>query len=206
MRTLKEIVEKEFIKTDKHRGGLFKNGHTYMEVYDELFSDFRNEPINILEIGVLDGASIELWWHAFPNAKIYGFDKFTRGKKDRVMVDDRISLYTGDSVNDWDKSIKQRNEFFKDIGDSLFHIIIDDGDHQPKSQLKTFNNFKHILHPDGKYVIEDIWDWDRHNKKCKCEETGLEFLKNNISKLNIYDMNDGKTRFNDNILGVYDGS
>jgi hypothetical protein len=207
METLIEIAKRLKIKTDKYRGSHNPKGHTYLEEYENLFQDYKNLEINILEIGVCSGNSLKLWAEAFPKAKIYGIDVFKRTKKKIVenllKKYDNVFLHTADSVRNFEKSIKQRQVFFDDIGDELFHIIIDDGDHKPKSQLKTFNNFKHLLHSDGKYIIEDVWGWDGHNKNCTCSDTSIDYLKNNISNLQIIDMNDDYGIYKDNVLAVY---
>ena len=36
---------------------------------------------------------------------------------------------------------------------------MDDGEHSSKSQINTFNKFKHLLSDSGIYIIEDIRDW-----------------------------------------------
>ena len=112
-------------------------------------------------------------------------------------------MVEANSVGENEKAIKSRNDFFDSIDNKLFHIIIDDGDHKPESQLKTFNNFVDKLHPNGVYIIEDIWDWDKHNKSCKCDITGLQFIQQNIPELEIINMNDRRGIYEDNILGVY---
>ncbi|HMH33204.1 MAG TPA: hypothetical protein VK543_09260, partial [Puia sp.] len=65
-------LEKYFNSNTKRR--IFK-WHHYFEIYDRHFSRFRNKEINILEIGVLHGGSLQMWKEYFgPKAKIYGID------------------------------------------------------------------------------------------------------------------------------------
>ena len=74
-------------KTDK--GTLTGNIHAYSCIYDLLFSQMRNQPINLMEIGldiggpefgndenrkVKDVPSVRMWREYFPNAHIYGID------------------------------------------------------------------------------------------------------------------------------------
>ena len=62
-------LEKYFTENKKRR--IFKWQH-YFEVYDRHFSKFRNKEINVLEIGVLHGGSLQMWRDYFgPKAKIY---------------------------------------------------------------------------------------------------------------------------------------
>jgi len=215
MKKLVEIQEKLKFNTDKHRmPGKQSNAHTYLPEYDRLFEKFKYESINILEIGVLDGSSLNLWAEYFPNAKIYGVDVFKRISfefvKNNTSKYDNISLHKVDSVNKEEKhgAKNGRKNLFEILGKEKFHIIIDDGDHKPTSQLKTFNNFIDKLHPDGLYIIEDIWDWDKNSKGKKEKsqntlQTGLEYLQENIPELEIIDMNNKFGIYRDNVLGVY---
>lgn len=215
MKKLVEIQEKLKFNTDKHRmPGKHSRAHTYLPEYDRLFEKFKYEPINILEIGVLDGSSLNLWAEYFPNAKIYGVDVFKRisfeAVKNNTSKYDNISLHKVDSVNKEEKhgTKNGRKNLFEILGKEKFHIIIDDGDHKPTSQLKTFNNFIDELHPDGLYIIEDIWDWDKNSKGKKAKsqntlQTGLEYLQENIPELEIIDMNNKFGIYRDNVLGVY---
>ena len=39
-------------------------------------------------------------------------------------------------------------------------MIVDDGDHDPQSQLKTACNFMPLLSPDGHYIIETAYGFE----------------------------------------------
>ena len=217
MKTLVEIQEKLKFNTDKHKmSGKYSKptDHTYLPEYDKLFKKYKYESINILEIGVLDGSSLNLWAEYFPNAKIYGADIFKRIKeggsfssvKNKTSKYKNISLHVVDSVNEKDINPNNgREKLFEILGKEKFHIIIDDGDHKPTSQLKTFNNFIGKLHSDGLYIIEDIWDWDEklNHRDQNTSQTGLEYLQENIPELEIINMNDRCGKYRDNILGIY---
>ena len=92
----------------------------------------------MLEVGVLNGHSIQLWKDYFTNAKIYGMEK--------------AEVYGGDFKCD----SLNKTEVDKALGDLKFDIIIDDGDHHPESQIKTYKNLKNRLNDGGLYIIEDI--------------------------------------------------
>lgn len=186
------------IKTDKN------TYHNYLNIYEKLFSKFKYEDINFCEIGVLAGESMKLWREYFSDAKIYGLDTFTRVSLTDVknnIGDCDVELRVCDSFED-DEVIKKkargktdgtsyglRKKFFEELGDEKFHIIIDDGHHAPASQWKTFNNFKHYLHPDGVYIIEDI----------KGEKSGKEINENVDEDIIIKRMSD----HHDDVLGIY---
>jgi hypothetical protein len=48
--------------------------HSYLDVYEALFSPIRKSCTRILEVGVLHGGSIDLWSKYFPNAEVVGVD------------------------------------------------------------------------------------------------------------------------------------
>ena len=201
--TLKEIQEQYGIDTDKE-----SSHHTYFDIYEKLFSDFKDEEISILEIGVLNGESLKLWTKYFKNATIYGIDTFERFPINDVCnnlagFEDNICLAGVDSVYDYENSIKSRGAFFDAIGDTKFKVIIDDGLHTLHGQVSTFNNFNHLLEDDGIYIIEDIpaycytcnQDWYGH----------MATLKKTLPMFDIIDMNHkNENGVQDNIIGVYE--
>ena len=201
--SLVSIHENYKFNTDKQG-----NRHSYLEVYDTLFEKFRDSEISILEIGVLAGDSLKLWSVYFPKAKIYGVDTFGRitfdDVKDNIAgFDERIELYQVDSVSG-------TGQFFNEIGDVKFSIILDDGTHTSDAQIKTYNNFKSMLDNGGIYIIEDIRAWcKKHNhpnckidKSCK-DDTHLYEIQEKLPEFKIIDMNEGFP-VPDNILGVFE--
>ena len=56
------------------RCGADKIRFGYLDVYHEYFSKFRDEEINILEIGGYNGASVKMWREYFPKANVIGMD------------------------------------------------------------------------------------------------------------------------------------
>ena len=52
-------------------------GHGFGEFYEKHFEKFKNEKINLLEIGTSYGASLAAFMHYFPNANIFGLDRLS---------------------------------------------------------------------------------------------------------------------------------
>lgn len=113
--------------------------HKYIGYYNEWFAPYQDEEINLLEVGVQNGHSIKLWKDYFTNAKIYGMEK--------------AEVYGGDFKCD----STDKEAVDEQLGDLKFDIIIDDGDHHPESQMKTYMNLKDRLNSGGLYIIEDIY-------------------------------------------------
>ena len=75
----------------------------YFEVYHRHFERFRGRPVVVLEFGVNQGGSLEMWRDYFgPDAKIYGVDIDPRC---RQFEDDNIRILIGDQA---DKEFLQR--------------------------------------------------------------------------------------------------
>lgn len=131
--------------------------HHYVKEYEAHLAPLKEEPINILEIGIWKGTSLEAFHDYLPNAQIYGVDIFSRiSEKDvPVLQRDRVHWMKADSTKEnLTQSVIDR------FGDIKFDVIIDDGLHTPEANLKTFNNFFPLLKDDGVYYVEDAWPID----------------------------------------------
>jgi hypothetical protein len=130
--------------------------HNYTFFYELLFEKYKNNSINIFEMGIgvplcmgsLAG-SLKGWAEYFPNSKIYSADI----DKENLYSDDRITSYYVDQENQ-DSIIELWTN--QDISDILFDIIIDDGPHTYTSNYLFYINSIHKLKQNGIYIIEDI--------------------------------------------------
>tara|TARA_R110002020_G_scaffold458034_2_gene675229 strand:+ start:727 stop:1302 length:576 start_codon:yes stop_codon:yes gene_type:complete len=153
MKTLEEIYE-------SHNNGNSGSGHgdkgtvhSYIPEYERLFKPYRNKKINIIEIGIAYGESLELWDKYFTKANVFGADihdveifsnKFKPGG---YKDDERFTIWISDATNP---------EFLNVIGDTKFDIIIDDASHLLQHQVDTFKLLKPRMNKGGIYVIEDV--------------------------------------------------
>jgi hypothetical protein len=136
--------------------------HSYIEFYDKLFSELKNDQINVCEVGCLTCQSLMMFNDYFPNATIYGVDNWSRIKDGKItgftkthdvqeLLNNIKTNYPRIVLKAFDSTV-QSNEF-----DGLkFKIIIDDGDHRPEAQIATFLNLYKYLDNGGIYVIEDV--------------------------------------------------
>jgi hypothetical protein len=122
----------------------------YFPIYQAVFGPFRSRPINLLEIGVYKGGSLQLWRKYFhPQANIVGVDI------DRTCerFDDpanRIHVRIG-SQDDAKFLSKIVSEF------GPFDVIIDDGSHKTTHIIASFNAlFDRGLKNGGAYLVEDL--------------------------------------------------
>jgi hypothetical protein len=123
----------------------------YFDIYERYFSKFIGHTINVLEIGVDNGGSLEMWHKYFgDDAMIFGVDinpKIQTGDIKNTFIS------RGDQGNSdfWDHYISEHNR----LNMGKFDIIIDDGSHQFDHQRLTFFKLYPYLINGGIYMIED---------------------------------------------------
>jgi hypothetical protein len=131
--------------------------HAYTTIYDQLFAEFLSNPVKILELGVLRGASLRLWHDVFPAAKIFGLDR--DGDKWRELAGDcdRVQMLVGN---------QRDSEFMQTVAQRGWHVIIDDCSHDPRIQRTTFDTLWPSVKSNGLYVIEDChYSYDSRYKR-----------------------------------------
>ena len=70
----------------------------YLREYDRIFAPYRNQTISLLEIGVQNGGSLEIWSEYFPNAvKFVGCD-INPNCAQLLFEDPRITVIVGDAT------------------------------------------------------------------------------------------------------------
>lgn len=118
--------------------------HNYLNKYEMFLQKWKNEKINVLELGVFDGASIEMWEKYFLNAMIYGVD-----------IDERCKKYEGGR-----KKVVIQDLNDEDGIDQLSYIrptiIIDDASHIRTHQIKALWHLLPIMQPGGVFIMEDL--------------------------------------------------
>ena len=109
----------------KHRGKLSDKWSIYLSEYDRLFQPFRTMSVCLLEIGIQNGGSLEIWSKFFPQAqKIVGCD-INPDCAHLVYKDRRISVVVGDANSDVAEASVVSHS-------ANFDLIIDDGSHRSR--------------------------------------------------------------------------
>ena len=118
----------------------------YFRVYDNLFSKYINKKIVFVEIGILNGGSLQIWKKFFGNkARIIGIDLNPKCKK---FEEKGVEVFIGDQSNP-----KFWKYFFKKVG--KVDIILDDGGHTNKQQILTAISVVKNINNNGILVTED---------------------------------------------------
>jgi len=127
--------------------------HPYTLFYHKIFKNKRDAPLNIAELGILDGGSLRMWQEYFSNANIYGFEYNNDliHKFKQTFNNDRVTLATIDVTNK-DSIVNACSTL-----NTLYDIIIEDTTHQFEDQVRVIENIYHYLKPGGILIIEDIF-------------------------------------------------
>ena len=193
-------LERYFLKND---GNLIHKWRHYFEVYDRHFQKFRNKEIVILEIGVFDGGSLQMWKHYFgPKAKIFGIDINPACKE---LEEENIEILIGSQSDpDFLRSVKQKIP--------PIDILIDDGGHMMRQQILTFDYLFDHVKSNGIYLCEDLCTsyWIKYGGGYKRKGTFIEYTKDLIDKLNAYHSEQDSLQVSEftkstNSLHFYDG-
>jgi len=160
--------------------------HSYIDFYSILLSYYRDNPINLLEIGVQGGVCLLLWEKYFINANsITGIDIDISQIQNKVILHaektGNIKICNGDATS---------SDFISSLN-KTYDIIIDDGSHAVKDQLQSFILLEGRLNVGGIYIIEDIQN-----------DAEADFLKKSIIGSYIIDLRSVKGRYDD-VLIVY---
>jgi 23S rRNA U2552 (ribose-2'-O)-methylase RlmE/FtsJ len=151
----------------------------YFDIYDRHFSRFRNRDITVLEIGISQGGSLQMWKNYFgEKAKIYGIDINPRCKE---LEEENINILIGSQSD---------RKFLRKIKTSIpkIDILIDDGGHTMNQQIVTFEELFDHVKDDGVYLCEDLHTsyLVRFGGGYKRNGTFIEYSKNFIDFLNAY--------------------
>ena len=154
--------------------------HSYIDFYSSLLEPYRHGLINLLEIGIEYGWSLALWRKYFENGNIYGIDI-----RNVLEFDEGVHTSFFDATNE--ENVKK---FYTDV---YFDIIIDDANHDVKSQISSFKLFFPKLKNKGIYIIEDVQDIDKDK----------QLFLNLRENARIIDLRNIKNRYDD-ILVIYE--
>ncbi|HEU5469266.1 MAG TPA: class I SAM-dependent methyltransferase [Actinophytocola sp.] len=158
--------------------------HRYTPLYEHHLSNFTNQQIRLLEIGVgggetaEGGASLRMWKHFFPRGLIFGIDIFDKS----AVVEQRISTH---QVDQGDRAAL--DSFAREFGP--FDVVIDDGSHYSSDVITSFQALFPHVRPGGTYVVEDLqfsyWPFFGGNHADFTDpSTSMGFLKQLIDGLN----------------------
>ncbi len=180
MKSLREIF-------DAHEGRLIHKFDHYIDVYEQYFSKFRGNNVNLLEIGLSQGGSIDMWKEYFgTNLNFYGVDINPDNKS---FEEQNVKIFIGSQTD---------KKFLQDLKSTIppLDILIDDGGHTMEQQINTFEVLFDLVKPGGIYLCEDVQTsyWKLYHGKYKGKNTFIEYSKSLIDQLHAW-FSEDKRRF-----------
>ena len=162
-----------------HRGALSDKWEQYIPIFEsELCPHLaRGAPIVLLEIGVQNGGSLEIWRELLPpHSRVVGMDIDERCRQ--LKLGAGIELHIGDAT--------QKAFVDSALGETCFDIIIDDGSHRSNDVIASFDILFERLKPGGIYVVEDLHCgyWPAYGGGFRAEGSSIGWAKNLVDAIN----------------------
>lgn len=152
----------------------------YFEVYDSHLHAYKGrDKVYVLEIGLLDGGSIELWSNFFGESLVFfGID-----------INPVCKSYARNNVNIYIGSQSDKEFLKKFLSEAPeFDVIIDDGGHTMQQQIISFEMLFPNLKHGGTYVCEDTHTsyWYPYGGGLKRKDSFIEYAKSMVDKLHAW--------------------
>lgn len=182
-----------------HDGKLVHKWDHYFDIYEKYFSKYVGQQINILEIGISHGGSLQLWKKYFGvKVNIYAIDINPLCKD---LEEERVKIFIGSQSDKY---------FLNKVAQQLpdLDIIIDDGGHTMEQQIVSFENLFLKVKEGGIYLVEDTHTsyWREFQGGYKKASSFIEYSKNMIDALYEGHLhNKRKIKINErtkNIIGI----
>jgi hypothetical protein len=151
----------------------------YLEVYERHMARFRGRRLRLVEFGVSQGGSLDLWERYFgADAELIGVDinpdcrRFERANV-RVHVCDQ-----GDRV--------AMTQLARAIGP--VDIVLDDGGHTMTQQINTFDIFYPLVRDRGVFICEDVHTsyQPQFGGGLRHKGSFIEYMKAKVDELNAW--------------------
>ncbi|HWR00322.1 MAG TPA: glycosyltransferase [Chlorobaculum sp.] len=174
---------------DNHQGKVSDKWLLYLEEYDRQFLPYRDKAVNLLEIGIQNGGSLEIWAKYFGNGQnIVGCDvnAICAGLR---YDDPRVQVVVGDINSDaTEKTIISYTD--------AYDIVIDDGSHMSGDIVQSFCRYFRLLKDGGIYVVEDLSCsyWQKYDGGLYEPFSSISFFKRIVDSINHEHWGIEKTR------------
>jgi hypothetical protein len=128
-------------------GRVIHKWHHYFEIYHRHLASFRGQSPVVVEIGVFQGGSLQMWHHYFgAGTQVVGIDIDPRC---RQFEDESTTILIGDQSD---------RGFLAEVRRCVprVDVLIDDGGHTMPQQVATFEELYPHVQPRGVYLCEDM--------------------------------------------------
>lgn len=160
---------------------------SYFPIYEKWFDPYRKDQINLLEIGVQNGGSLEIWSKYFPKGNLFVGCDINPAVSKLEYSDNRVKIVVGPASNPSTVSAVAQH------APEGFDIIIDDGSHHSIDTISNFVCYFGLLKPGGLFVIEDMHCayWPEYGGGFFNYRSAASFFKSLADIVNIEHVRDG---------------
>lgn len=157
---------------ESHVGKVSDKWRSYLAVYENLLRPYREKPVRILEIGIQNGGSLEIWSKYFPGADVIVGCDIDPLCADLKYDEKNIHVVVGDA-----NTVDIQREI-TEISDH-FDVIIDDGSHVSRDIIRSFGRYYPLVAPGGLFVAEDLHCsyWNRFQGGLQAPFSSIAFFK-----------------------------
>jgi Methyltransferase domain len=157
----------------------------YLPVYDALLTPYIGTDVAMLEIGVWNGGSLDMWRKFFgPDANLFGID-----------INRECSRFDGKSASVRIGS-QDDPKFLRGIVKEMgkLDVVLDDGSHIASHQRASFEALFPLLSEGGLYIIEDLHAAYYPHMEGGWRRAGsaIEFLKDMIDDMHRHYIEPGR--------------
>jgi cephalosporin hydroxylase len=175
-----------YFRTNRGRQ-IYKWTH-YFEVYHRHLARYRHKSITLVEFGVYQGGSLQMWRRYFGRrARIWGVDINPDCKQ--FIDDPGICVRIGD---------QEDRDFLRALITEIgpIDVVIDDGGHTMAQQLATFDVVYPAVRPGGVYLVEDVQSSysEQYGGGLRKRGTFMERAKRLTDQLNAWHAQDDRLR------------
>jgi hypothetical protein len=132
-----------------HQGKASDKWASYLPHYERVFAPYRDRLVNILEIGVQNGGSLEILASYFPHAGTIIGNDVDPACGSLSFSDPRICVLVGDATA---RETQQQVA----IQSPRLDLVVDDGSHRSADIIRAFAAYFPMLENGGTYIIEDL--------------------------------------------------
>jgi hypothetical protein len=151
----------------------------YFEIYERHLARYRGSDVVLVEIGVYQGGSLQMWKQYFgERAQIWGVDVNPLCAQ---FAEERVQIRIGNQAD---------TSFLESLAAELprIDVLIDDGGHTMRQQRTTFEALFPRIADDGVYICEDLHTsyWPEYGGGHLDPGSFIEFSKNLIDRLHAW--------------------
>lgn len=164
----------------EHTGKISDKWSIYLDIYERLFRPFTSERVSLLEIGIQNGGSLEIWAQHFPRGRRFVGCDIDPKCAHLVYEDPRVSVIVADANTDYaERAIAELSPDYD--------IVIDDGSHTSRDIVQSFVRYFKRVKEGGLFLAEDLHCsyWREFDGGLFDPQSSISFFKRLVDVVNF---------------------